>query len=197
METITNDTTVSNIVYATTQALTNTGAKSVALTNSKPLEEMIKKNGETHAEAFEWHITKLPEDQIVPAKTVREIALALFSDVYITRARNAAWTDEQIREHILQNNATYSQLSRTHPRLILMLTGSDCTPRKIQHMLELMELRAQHEVSTMSLEEKQKQVSAYFQSSFVRQAEPGEEERAVNNGTGIRGTMVQGPPVSS
>ena len=90
METITNDTTVSNIVYATTQALTNTGAKSVALTNSKPLEEMIKKNGETHAEAFEWHITKLPEDQIVPAKTVREIALALFSDVYITRARNAA-----------------------------------------------------------------------------------------------------------
>lgn len=184
---------VANIAYATARAQENTGATSVALTDCKPLQEHLKKTGESNAEAFEWHITKLPEDQIVPARAVREISMALLTDVLRLRQRNKTWSDDQIRDAVMLDHAEYNQLSRTHPRLVLLLTGSECTPRKLHHVLDLIELRATHErAAHLSLEEKQLQVSTYFQNNFVRVAEPGEEERAISDGTGLRGTIVRG-----
>ena len=59
--------------------------------------------------------------------------------------------------------------------------------------MELIALRESHETSRQTTEEKQAEVSQYFQSRFIRPAEPGEEERAVAAGTGVRGTLVQGP----
>lgn len=182
------------VEYATQQALSNEGAQSVALTDSKPMRDLLHANGEDNAETFEWHITKLPEDQIVPAATVKRVAMALYAEVYVTRAREPTWTDEQIREHVVGGNDAFVKLARTHPRLILLLTGRECTVKKITHVLELIELRMQHEQATsLSMEEKQQQVSAYFQSHFVREAKPGEEEAAVRAGTGLRGEVVKVP----
>lgn len=187
---------VANINYANTRAAENKGATTVALTDAAPLEQLLKKNGEAHAEAFEWHITKLPEDEIVPAHKVREISMALLADTLHLRRRYATKTDDEIRQEVLETRDAYVQLSRTHPRLVLLLTGSECTPRKLHHVLDLIELRATHEDSPqLSLDDKQKQVSTYFQTSFVRAAEPGEEERGVADGTGLRATLVRGPPV--
>jgi hypothetical protein len=64
------------------------------------------------------------------------------------------------------------------------------TPKKLQHLLELMELRERHERGTKTLDEQKQEVSAYFMSNFVRPALPGEEEEAVASGRGLRGTMV-------
>ena len=187
---------VANINYATTRAAENKGATTVALTDSKPLEQLLQKNGETHAEAFEWHITKLPENKIVPAHKVREISMALLADTLHLRQRYPTKSDDEIRTEVIETRDAYLQLSRTHPRLVLLLTGSECTPRKLHHVLDLIELRATHERSPqLSIDDKQKQVSSYFQASFVRAAEPGEEERGVADGTGLRATLVRGPPV--
>ena len=76
---------VEEIIYANHQADSNVGAERIALTDSVPLRQMIERTGQTNASAYEWHITKLPEDQIVPAYTVRERALALFQDVCVSR----------------------------------------------------------------------------------------------------------------
>ena len=88
------------VEYATQQALSNEGAQSVALTDSKPMRDLLHANGEDNAETFEWHITKLPEDQIVPAATVKRVAMALYAEVYVTRAREPTWdgrTDPRTR----------------------------------------------------------------------------------------------------
>ena len=191
------DDIVANIVYATTQALANQGTDSVALTDSAPLAAMLAENGESNAEMFEWHITKLPESQVVPAEKVRLVIMALTADVVSSRYRHPDWSDAEHREHVIAGNDAYSKLSYTHPRLVLMVCAKDFSPRKLQYVLEMIELREQHESSAMSVEEKQAQVSQYFQSRFVRPAEPGEEERAVADGTGLRATMVKGPAVNS
>ncbi len=190
-----NDGVVANIVFATKQALANTGTESVALTDSKPLAAMLAETGETNAEMFEWHITKLPDSQIVRASEVRQVVMALISDVLTSRTKNPDWSDAQHRDRLMTDNGAYSKLSFTHPRLVLMVCATDFNPRKLHYVLEMIEMREQHETSTLSFEQKQAQVSQYFQSRFVRPAEPGEEERAVQDGTGLRATMVKGPPV--
>lgn len=183
---------VDNIVYASAQADTNEEATKVALTDSQPLQEHLRRTGQTNAEAYEWHITKLPEDQIVPASRVRELAMRMFLDVTRSRAdaERRSWSDEQHREAVLRANTEYQQLSRTHPRLVLMLCAHDFSSKKLQHLLELIALRQHHENAQLTQDQRQQQVSAYFKANFVRAARPGEEEAAVANGTGLRGTVV-------
>lgn len=146
---------------------------------------------------YEWHVNKLPEDQIVPASKVREVSMAYFMDVLKSRAMPARreWHDEQHRDLIVMSQQAYQDLAQTHPRLILMLSASSMTERKLQHLLDLIELRERHENSRMPLEKKQAQVSKYFMSNFVRPARPGEEEEAVRAGTGVRGELVRGDEI--
>jgi hypothetical protein len=183
---------VENVEYAISQASKNEGAEEVALTDAAPLVNHLRQTGQRDVEAYEWHVTKLPEDQIVPAARVREVAMALFLDSLRSRQREdrKAWTDGQHREAVVTGNAAYEKLSQTHPRLVILLTGSEVTPKKLQHLLELMELRERHERGTKTLDEQKQEVSAYFMSNFVRPALPGEEEEAVASGRGLRGTMV-------
>lgn len=183
---------VEEIIYANSKADSNVGSERIALTDSLPLRQMIERTGQSNASAYEWHITKLPEDQILKAHTVRERALALFQDVCISRAHvdRRNWSDAQHREAVLRGNDVYEQLAKTHPRMVLMLTSQSCDMRKLQHLLELIELRAKQERDGKSTEHHQAEVSQYFRANFVREAKPGEEEEAVRNGTGMRGTMV-------
>lgn len=185
---------VNNIIYASSQAEANEaqGATKIALTDSQPLQQHLRRTGQTNAEAYEWHITKLPDDQIVPASRVRQLAMRLFLDVVKSRADAAhrEWTDEQHREFVLRASDDYQRLSQTHPRLVLMLCAHDFSSKKLQHLLELIELRERHETQNLSQTQRQEQVSAYFRANFVREAKPGEEEEAVRNGTGLRGTLV-------
>lgn len=190
---------VDDIDFANERAQRNKGARTVALTDSMPLQQHLANND--GGEAYEWHITRLPDDQIVPAQRVKQICMAMFADVTRSRARNAGWTDAQHRDAVLAGNDEFQKLSCTHPRLVLMLTGSGFNAKKLYSLLELIELRTMHEQQPeLTLEEKQAHVSEYFQTKFVRPAEPGEEERAVREGTGMRATMApmqQPPPVSA
>lgn len=144
---------------------------------------------------YEWHVNKLPEDQIVPASRVRQVATAFFMDIVRSRAdpSRSTWSDTEHRDAVLRSQDAYLDMARTHPRMMLMLASADVTERKLQHLLDLIELRERQERSSMSVEKKQAQVSRYFMSNFVRQARPGEEEEAVRNGTGLRGELVSGP----
>jgi len=146
---------------------------------------------------YEWHVNKLPEDQIVPAARVREVSMAYFMDVLKSRAMpsRSGWRDEQHRDEVVMSTQAYQDLAQTHPRLILMLSASNVTEKKLQHLLDLIELRERHERSGKSLEKKQAEVSKYFMSNFVRPALPGEEDEAVRTGTGVRGELVRGDEV--
>ena len=181
-----------NVQYAKQRAAMNVGAQTIALTDSAPLREQLRRQGANNAEAFEWHVTKLPEDQIVPAQKVRDIGMAMFLDAQRSRANpaRATWTDAQHRDEVVESKEEYQKLSQTHPRLVLLVTGSEITPRKLQHLLELIELRERHEQGALSLDDQKAQISQYFMSNFVRPARPGEEEEAVRTGRGLRGTVV-------
>jgi hypothetical protein len=181
-----------NVQYAKQRAAMNQGGETVALTDSAPLREQLARTGATNAEAYEWHVTKLPADQVVPAKRVRDVSMALFLEAQESRANpaRAGWTDAQHRDSIVERSEEYKKLSQTHPRLVLLVTGSEVTPRKLQHLLELLELRERHEKGTLSTDQQKAQVSQYFMSNFVRPALPGEEEEAVRTGKGLRGTVV-------
>lgn len=177
----------------------NEGAEEIALTDAAPLVEHLRQQGATNTQAYEWHATKLPADQIVPAATVREVSMALFLDAQRSRAdpARAAWTDAQHRDAVVEANSAYQKLSRTHPRLVLLVTGSEITPRKLQHLLELIELRERHERGALTLDQQKAQISQYFMSNFVRPARPGEEEEAVRTGRGLRGTIVSKDQITS
>lgn len=185
------------IEFANTHAAA-TRAPTVALTNAAELQAALQRDqpdGDLQQSVYEWHVNKLPEDQIVPAATVREVATAFFMDILRSRqdASRRGWTDAQHRDAVLVSQPRYEQMAHTHPRMLLMLSGSDVTERKLQHLLDLIELRERLEHSSMSLAQKQAHVSRYFMSNFVRPARPGEEEEAVRNGTGLRGELVRGP----
>lgn len=181
-----------NVQYAKQRAAMNEGGQTIALTDSTALRQQLQRTGATNAEAYEWHVTKLPEDQIVPARRVRDVSMALFLEAQQSRANPArsSWTDAQHRDLIVENNEEYRKLSQTHPRLVLLVTGSEVTPRKLQHLLELMELRERHETGRLTLDQQKAQISQYFMSNFVRPALPGEEDEAVRTGKGLRGTVV-------
>lgn len=181
-----------NVQYAKQRAAMNEGGCTVALTDSTALRQELARTGATNAEAYEWHVTKLPEEQIVPARRVRDVSMALFLEAQESRANPArsTWPDAQHRDFLVERSEEYKKLSQTHPRLVLLVTGSEMTPRKLQHLLELIELRERHERGTLTLEQQQAQVSQYFMSNFVRPAQPGEEEEAVRTGKGLRGTVV-------
>ncbi len=183
---------VEDILYATARAQEVPGAKTVALTDAEPLKQMLSMKEETGSEAYEWHITQLPADQVVPAMRVKDLAVSLHADVSASRARpdREDWTDAQHREEVLRSNNAYEAFSRTHPRLVIMLTGSECTPQKLMHLMRLIELRRHQEGSAQTNDERKEQAANYFKYHFVRPAKPGEEEEAVRTGRGLRGTAV-------
>lgn len=195
------DSVADKIEFANVHAAA-TRAPTVALTNGAELQAALARDqpdGDLQQSVYEWHVNKLPANQIVPASTVRDVATAFFMDIVRSRQmeQRRGWTDAQHRDAVLVSQARYEQMAHTHPRLLLMLSGSDVTEKKLQHLLDLIELRERHEHSTMTLEQKQAQVSRYFMSSFVRPARPGEEEEAIRNGTGLRGELVRGPASST
>lgn len=192
-----SDSVAGKIEFANAHAAA-TRAPTVPLTNGAELQAALardQRDGDLQQSVYEWHVNKLPENQIVPAATVRQVATAFFMDIVRSRqmVERQLWTDAQHRDAVLQSSARYEQMAYTHPRMLLMLSGSDVTEKRLQHLLDLIELRERQEHSNMSLEQKQAQVSRYFMSNFVRPARPGEEEEAIRNGTGLRGELVRGP----
>jgi hypothetical protein len=194
--------TVERIEFANTRVAELPSQTVVPLTSGAEFAEKVK--GDARDEGlrqtvYEWHVNKLPEDQIVPASRVRQVATSFFLDIMQSRGKpeRREWSDTQHRDAVLLSQDAYVDMARTHPRTMLMLASSDVTERKLKHLLDLIELRERQEHSSMSVEKKQEQVSRYFMSNFVRAALPGEEEEAVRTGRGVRGEMVAGPRPSS
>jgi hypothetical protein len=199
---------VDTIEYANSQVQSlqqRQSMEQVALTSGVELQQTLDRDRQRgvgkdeglHQTVYEWHVNKLPEEQIVRASKVREVSMAYFMDLLKSRSTPArkAWRDEQHRDTVVMSQQAYQDLAQTHPRLILMLSASDVTEQKLQHLLNLIELRERHEHSNKSLEKKQAEVSRYFMSNFVRAALPGEEEEAVRTGTGLRGELVSGDEI--
>lgn len=183
---------VKDIVYAIEQSQKVSGGKLVPLTDSKPLQKLLRDRKEENSEAYEWHITQLPADKILSASRVKELSNALYADVCASRAipDRETWTDEQHREYILNGNESYQHFSTTHPRLVIMLTSSDCTSAKLTHLMRLIEMRRHQESSSQTNDERKQQVAEYFKYHFVRPAAPGEEENAIKTGRGLKATPV-------
>lgn len=192
---------VEKIEFAKQQAARVRDVTEVPLTSGAELQQALQTGAagqgeaDAGAEVYEWHVTKLSPEQVVPAARVRDVATAFFMDMMRSRQASdrANYTDAQHRDAVLASSAQYSDMARTHPRMMLMLAAGDVTERKIKHLLDLLELRERQENSSLSLEQKQAQVSRYFMSNFVRAARPGEEEEAIQNGTGMRAEMVTMP----
>ena len=192
------DSTVERIEFANSRVAELSSQTVVPLTSGAEFAERIKSDARDDGlrqTVYEWHVNKLPEDQIVPASRVRQVATSFFLDVMRSRAldERRGWSDTQHRDAVILSSDAYVSMARTHPRMMLMLASSDVTERKLQHLLDLIELRDRHEHSSLSTEKKQEQVSRYFMSNFVRAALPGEEDAAVRAGTGVRGELVAGP----
>lgn len=190
--------TVERIEFANSRVAELPTQTVVPLTNGAEFAEKVANDARDEGmrqTVYEWHVNKLPEEQIVPAARVRDVGTAFFMDIMNSRANAArtGWSDTEHRDAVLRSKDAYLDLARTHPRMMLMLASADVTERKLQHLLDLIELRERQERSSLSVEKKQAQVSRYFMSNFVRAAEPGEEEEAVRAGTGVRGEMVAGP----
>lgn len=185
---------VANIDFANDQ-VDKLGLPSVNIGDAKTVSMMQQKlsTEEPNAEVYDFKITQLPASMIVPAATVREIAVNLFTESCLSRLIPARreWTDEQHRAAIMGKNKKYDNFAKTHPRLLIALTGSDCDKKKLTHVMNMIEIREQQEKSDLSLNEQKSQIGEYFRRNFVRDALPGEEEERLRDGTGVRASVVQ------
>ena len=143
-------------------------------------------------EVYEWRTTRLPSHEILPMKFVKPTLEALVRDVEAAKSNpvTQTMTLDEFRVWLMDGDARYKQLFQKLPRLFRMVVSSKNTPENMQHIMRLIEMRRVHEASSQTVEEKTHQVSSYFRSNFSRPAAPGEEARAVANGTGYRGTPL-------
>ena len=143
-------------------------------------------------EVYEWRTTRLPLHEILPMKFVKPTLEALVRDVEAAKSNPATHTMslDEFRVWLMDGDPRYKQLFQKLPRLFRMVVSSKNTPENMAHIMRLIEMRRVQEASSQTVEEKTHQVSSYFRSNFARPAAPGEEARAVANGTGYRGTPL-------
>lgn len=187
------DNTVDNIEFANAQVdKLNLPSVNIGDPTTVSLMQEKLRQEEPNCEVYDYKITQLPPDQIVPASTVRDIAIEIFTHACLSRLTvdRRDWSDDKHREAVLRLDSKYEQFSRTHPRLVLALTAKDCDKKKLTHIMNLIQIRENQEGSSKTLEEQKAEVGAYFKQNFVRPALPGEEEERVANGTGYRASVV-------
>lgn len=175
------------------------GVEEIALTTSTHLQRELEAKGEGNAEVYDWHITKLPENQVLDPWRVRDIVTALYSDAQhsYSLGERANWEVDDHRRVLVEANSIYDAFTQTHPRLFLAMTERVVTADKRMHIMNLITLKAVHKHDGTPLEQQQKEVSMYFKHNFTRAALPGEEEEEVAAGRGYRGEMVKLPAPDS
>jgi len=169
------------------------GAESVKLTDSSGFRAALAASGKAkNAEVYEWHTTKLPEHEVLSAARVKTLAVSLLGDVELYKhdARVANMTLDEFRAFLIETTPEYKEFFQKLPRMFRMIVSARNTAVNVDHIMALIQLRASQEGSSMSMAEKQLQVSRYFRSNFSREARPGEEAAAVAAGTGFRGTPM-------
>lgn len=169
------------------------GAESIKLTDSSGFRAALAASGKAkNAEVYEWHTTKLPEHEILSAARVKTLAVSLLADVelYKNDARTAEMTLDEFRAFLIETIPAYQEFFQKLPRMFRMIVSARNTAVNVEHIMALIQMRAAQESRSMSAAEKQLQVSRYFRSNFSREARPGEEEAAVADGTGFRGTPM-------
>lgn len=171
------------------------GAEELAMTSSTHLRRELEKKGDTHAEVYDWRITKLPKSNVLPMSEVRNILLSLYSDArdsYATEGRER-WEEDDHRRLLVEENGVYDAFTKTHPRLFLMMTAREVPASSRQHVLNMVSLKQQHLDSGMPMEAQQKEISTYFQQSFTHKTVPGEREDAIDGGYGYDADAVKLP----
>ncbi len=171
------------------------GSTQHRLTEGSALRQELDRRGESNAEVYEWHVTKLPEDEVLPMSRVRDIVVSLYSDIqesYALEERNV-WSIDDHRRELVKENPVYDKFTQTHPRLFLALTEPNVSAEKRAHIMNLIGLKAEHKASNKPLLRQQQEVSSYFKHNFTRAANPGEAEEAEARGTGYKASMVQLP----
>lgn len=174
-------------------------ATNVQLTQSKEFKQSLEAKGESKAEVYDWHITKLDSDQILTMTQVSAIVQTLHRDAKASYAlpANAGWDADQHRQSLVDINEVYKRFTHTHPRLFLALTEPNVSAEKLHHIQMMIGLKKVHTTSNATMEEQQRDISMYFREHFVRPAAPGEEEAAISNGRGYHAEMVNGPPLNT
>jgi hypothetical protein len=180
-------------ILTTPDCLDIEGAREVQLTDSSGFREALASNPDApRAEVYEWRTTKLPAHEVLPMTLVKDLVVSLSQDV--EASKNVEETQkmslDEFRAWLIEGNPRYGEFFQKMPRLFRMIVSARNTPVNIGHIMKLIEMRRHQETSGQTLEQKQTQVSQYFQRHFARAARPGEEEEAVRTGRGFRGTPV-------
>jgi len=190
-------------ILSTPDALDVDGAKEIKLTDSTGFVDALRASTNTDEpmpEVYEWRTTKLPEREIMPMSSVKDVATSLIQRVNTDKALFEAGVSENdiqeimtlddYRAKLIEGNSRYKELFRKAPRLFRMIVSGKCTPQNVSHIMDLIQLRAHQESAGQTQKEKEQQVSAYFRANFMRKAREGEEEEAVRTGKGFRGTPM-------
>ena len=170
-------------------------ATDVQLTQSSEFKRSLEAKGESKAEVYDWHITKLDESQILSMTQVATLVRLLHTDArasYALPAR-AGWHADQHRQSLVDMNEAYKRFTESHPRLFLALTDPELSPEKLRHIQMMIGMKKVHVDSKTPMDKQQRDISMYFKTHFVRAAEPGEEEAAIASGRGYHAEMVRGP----
>ncbi len=123
---------------------------------------------------------------------VKDCVVSLLQDVEASRSveETQHLSLDEFRAWLMDKNPKYVEFFQKLPRLFRMVVSSRNTPVNVAHIMKLIEMRRHQETSGQTMQQKQAQVSQYFQSNFARPAKEGEEERAVRSGKGFRGTPM-------
>lgn len=186
-------------ILSTPDALGVEGAKEIKLTDSTGFIDALRGGSnadEPLPEVYEWRTTKLPDHEIMPMSTTKDVVACLRQRVEADSAKlgsadEPSFTDlDDYRAHLIAGNEQYAELFQKAPHLFRMIVSGKCTPRTMERIMELIALRSHQETAGQTLDEKQQQVSAHFRRHFMRKAREGEEEAAVRAGTGFSGTAM-------
>ena len=169
---------------------------SVQLTESTAFKKSLEAKGESRAEVYDWHITKLDSSQIMTMTEVAGIMERLYASAQASYAlpSNSGWGADEHRQCLVDGDEAYRRLTHSHPRLFLSLTEPTVPPEKLYHIRQMIGIKQGHTEREADVAEQQRDISAYFRRHFVRPALPGEEEAAISGGRGYRAEMVSGPP---
>jgi len=171
------------------------GAKEHALTHSTHLQRDLASKGESDAEVYDWHITKLPEDKVMNMQQVRGVVTSLYADAQhsFSLEERATWDVDAHRRVLVDENPAYDAFTQTHPRLFLAITESGVSVDKLGHIMNMISMKADHKRYNVPLEQQQKEISVYFKHNFTHAAEEGEKEEAIASGRGYEASMVKLP----
>ncbi len=173
----------------TKQDYSSLNATDHALTTGDKIRKELDSRGEYNAEVYNWHLSKLPEDKVVSMDNVERLVMQLYNASQILYKKLDTTNEQKVREQLIEKIPEFESFMRTHPRLFIMMSANNVSAKKRTHVLNLIALKRGHQDRNVSLEKQQQEASAYMHAHFVREALPGEEEEAIANGTGLRGTI--------